>query len=89
MLSSAILTTQLNIKLVQLGANYCAYPPKDEQKAIGAFLDQKMDESRKVSEGINDQITTLTAYRKSLIHECVTGKRRISEEDVATFQAHG
>jgi len=25
---------------------------------------------------------TLTAYRKSLIHECVTGQRRIYEADV-------
>jgi len=31
---------------------------------------------------IEAQITTLTAYRKSLIHECVTGQRRITEEDV-------
>jgi hypothetical protein len=26
---------------------------------------------------------TLLSYRKALIHECVTGKRRITEEDVA------
>jgi hypothetical protein len=32
---------------------------------------------------IDDQITTLLAYRKSLIHECVTGKRRVTEVDVA------
>ncbi len=31
---------------------------------------------------IESQIATLTAYRKSLIHECVTGQRRISEADV-------
>jgi hypothetical protein len=24
----------------------------------------------------------LTAYRKSLIHECVTGQRRITEADI-------
>ena len=32
--------------------------------------------------GIESQIATLTAYRKSLIHECVTGQRRITEADV-------
>ena len=32
--------------------------------------------------GIESQIATLTAYRKSLIHECVTGQRRITESDV-------
>jgi hypothetical protein len=26
---------------------------------------------------------TLFAYRKSLIHECVTGQRRITEADLA------
>lgn len=32
------------------------------------------------------QITTLLACRKSLIHECVTGRRRITEADVARVQ---
>jgi type I restriction enzyme S subunit len=31
--------------------------------------------------GIEAQIDTLTAYRKSLIHECVTGQRRVTEVD--------
>lgn len=31
---------------------------------------------------IQSQIETLIAYRKSLIHECVTGQRRITEADV-------
>ena len=35
-----------------------------------------------VRTGIESQIATLTAYRKSLIHECVTGQRRITEADV-------
>jgi len=30
---------------------------------------------------IEAQIDTLTAYRKSLIHECVTGQRRVTEAD--------
>lgn len=37
---------------------------------------------------ITDQITALNAYRKSLIHECVTGKRRITEVDVNRVEAH-
>ena len=31
---------------------------------------------------IDAQIATLTAYRKSLIHECVTGQRRVTDSDV-------
>lgn len=34
------------------------------------------------------QIDTLTAYRKSLIHECVTGKRRITVEDMRVVQQY-
>ncbi len=33
--------------------------------------------------GIDKQIEVLLTYRKSLIHECVTGERRVKEADVA------
>mgnify|MGYP000736408757 FL=1 len=55
-----------------------ALPPLEEQKQISAFLDKKMNELRELSDNLSKQITTLTQYRKSLIHECVTGERRIS-----------
>ena len=32
--------------------------------------------------------STLTAYRKPLIHQCVIGKRRISEADSKKVRAH-
>ena len=57
-------------------------PPFEEQKSICAFLDTKLAESKQIVAGIETQIATLTAYRKSLIHECVTGQRRITEADV-------
>ena len=38
---------------------------------------------------IEAQIATLVAYRKSLIHECVTGQRRVTEADLKRAQAHG
>ncbi len=88
MLRSAILTTQLNINYVRIGGNYCAYPPKDEQELIAAYLDNKMQELNQVSVTLGDQISTLIAYRKSLIHECVTGKRRITDADVVKVEAH-
>jgi len=34
---------------------------------------------------IEAQIATLTAYRKSLIHECVTGQRRVMEADIGRW----
>jgi type I restriction enzyme S subunit len=57
-------------------------PPLPEQREIAAFLDTKLAELRRIVTGITAQIETLTAYRKSLIHECVTGQRRVTEEDL-------
>ena len=57
-------------------------PPIEEQREIAVFLDAKLGELGRVATGIETQIATLTAYRKSLIHECVTGQRRVTEEDV-------
>lgn len=37
---------------------------------------------------IESQIATLIVYRKSLIHECVTGQRRITEADLRAVQDH-
>ena len=63
-------------------------PPIKEQEAICEYLDGKEDELAKIEETLNLQVTALTAYRKSLIHECVTGKRRITDSDVAEVEAH-
>ena len=57
-------------------------PPLSKQDGICAHLDEQLDEVRRIVGNIEAQITTLTAYRKSLIHECVTGQRPITEEDV-------
>lgn len=54
-------------------------PPFDEQEAICAFVDAKLAEVKRIATHIETQIATLTAYRKSLIHECVTGQRRITD----------
>jgi type I restriction enzyme S subunit len=61
-------------------------PPRAEQEAICTFLDAKLAEVKRIEAGIESQITTLIAYRKSLIHECVTGQRRITEADVRWAQ---
>jgi restriction endonuclease S subunit len=59
--------------------NYLAIPlpPLDEQRAIVAHVEDKSAEFRALTASIESQIATLTAYRKSLIHECVTGQRRV------------
>jgi type I restriction enzyme S subunit len=58
-------------------------PPRTEQKEIVDSLDTKLAEMNRLVDVIQRQIDSLNAYRKSLIHECVTGQRRITEADVA------
>lgn len=58
-------------------------PPLEEQAEICEFLDMKLNEIKRLVEKIEQQIQTLLSYRKSLIHECVTGKRRITDEGMA------
>ncbi len=89
LLRSAVLTTQLNLNYVRIGTNFAPFPPKQEQEAIAAFLDAKTAEVRAVVAVLLRQIEMLVAYRKSLIHECVTGQRRISDEDLSRVKAHG
>ena len=63
-------------------------PPLGEQIQIADFLEQRCKQIKAIEQRLTAQLTTLTAYRKSLIHECVTGKRRISAADVAKVEAH-
>lgn len=64
-------------------------PPLAEQRGIAEFLDAKTGDLARVVRGIEEQLGTLTAYRKSLIHECVTGQRRVTETDVIRVETHG
>ena len=82
MLRSAVQSTQLNLNYVRIGTNFAPFPPLEEQRVIAKYLDAKEAESSRIRETITAQIDTLIAYRKSLIHECVTGQRRVTEADV-------
>ena len=55
-------------------------PSVNEQQLIIQYLDMKMKSLENMQSNLSDQISTLEQYRKSLIHECVTGKRRITKE---------
>lgn len=63
-------------------------PPLSEQDAICDYLDERLGELKRIASTIETQIATLTAYRKSLIHECVTGQRRITEKDLNRITTH-
>ncbi|MBR2222497.1 MAG: restriction endonuclease subunit S, partial [Campylobacter sp.] len=52
-------------------------PPLNEQKEIAEFLDKKCEKIDRLNENYTKQIATLKEYKKSLIYECVTGKKKI------------
>lgn len=80
---------QPHLNANELGSVKIVVPERiPEQTEICDYLDRRMQELDKVRDNISSQITTLTAYRKSLIHECVTGKRRITDADLAKVEAY-
>lgn len=52
-------------------------PPKEAQKEIADYLDKKCTAIDTVIEQKQKLIEKLTEYKKSLIYECVTGKKEI------------
>jgi type I restriction enzyme S subunit len=64
-------------------------PSLEEQKAICDHLDKRLGEIKRIADAIEAQITILSAYRKSLIHECVTGQRRVTEVGLSQVKVHG
>jgi len=81
---------QPHLNAEQLGSVVLALPPERAvQDAIVTYLDRRLVEVANVSQVIRRQIETLLCYRKSLIHECVIGQRRVTEADLKRAQAHG
>ena len=70
----------------KVGAFPIPLPPIDEQERLILYLDKYLGDLTALFSNIESQIATLIDYRKSLIHECVTGQRRISEADVAKVE---
>lgn len=78
---------QPKLTMENLGRFKLAVPRVDEQREIASFVCKKDAELRGLAAGIESQIAVLTAYRKSLIHECVTGQRRVPESEVRRARA--
>lgn len=77
-----LIFTQATIQNISAAKyNYVAVPlpPLAEQEEICEFIEQKNAEFRALVVQLERQIETLVAYRNSLIHECVTGQRRVTE----------
>lgn len=80
---------QPHLNAEQLGNIKIAFPKqRKEQRKICDYLDKKLNDLTKIKQNLEQQISTIYSYRKSLIHECVTGKRRITEADLAKVGAN-
>ena len=71
-------STILALTIVKIKKMILTYPPLDEQKKIADYLDKKCIEIDNVISGKQKLIEKLTDYKKSLIYECVTGKKEIA-----------
>jgi len=79
----------------EFGSLVLPLPTMPEQKRMTTYLDSKCavlnsmaslhkaaNEIARPAGVLNRQMETLFAYRKSLIHECVTGQQRVTSADV-------
>ena len=52
-------------------------PPLEEQREIAEYLDEKCSEIDKLIAKKEELLVDLESYKKSLIYECVTGKKKV------------
>lgn len=52
-------------------------PPKDEQKRIADYLEEKASYFEKIISNLYQQIAKLQKLRKTLINDVVTGKLKV------------
>lgn len=91
----AVGVTRFGLSQYAFRAALIPVPPIAEQVRIDAYLDfscttidsiaavtKPKDDAVKAKGILNQQMKTLRAYRNSIIHECVTGQRRVTEADV-------
>jgi type I restriction enzyme S subunit len=75
--ANALYTTLPIINNSYLSNVYIPLPPPKEQTAIAAFLDTRCRRINHISAKKQQAVETIKAYKKSLIYEYVTGKKRV------------
>lgn len=71
-------TSAAKFNLFDVSNSPIIYPPLQEQTIIADYLDQKCSEIDSVIEKREKIVDLLTEYKKSLIYECVTGKKEVA-----------
>lgn len=68
----------VHISESSVGNILVALPTREEQNSIANYLDEKCSKIDKAISKKEQVIEKLTEYKKSLIYECVTGKRMVA-----------
>jgi type I restriction enzyme S subunit len=72
--------TQPNIAMRAIEQLQVVAAPLDEQKEIIRFVDMETANFAALHDSYERQLSLLSEYRAALIHECVTGRRRVGED---------
>ena len=67
-----------NVKISNMEQGYIVIPTLKEQKEIAEYLDKKCNRIDEAIKQKEETISKLEEYKKSLIFECVTGKKEVS-----------
>lgn len=76
-LSSGTSSSMQNISQGQFGNAYFLFPPKNTQQQIADSLDERCETIEAIIAEKENLIADLESYKKSLIFEVVTGKRKV------------
>ena len=71
-------STSQHVNLTPITNLILMCPPLDEQQRIAAYLDEKCARIDALLAEKDELLDKLAEYKKSLIFECVTGKREVA-----------
>lgn len=77
LIKNAIISTQLNLNIEIIKEETIPFPNFEEQRVISQYLDEKCAKIDDIIVGKQKLNAQLIEYKKSLIYECVTGKREV------------
>ena len=70
-------TSVTNLHLVKIRELLFCFPSLSDQQKIVNYLDDETQRLAQLKANLTQQINVLLDYKKSLIYECVTGKKRV------------
>lgn len=76
-LATGIRVRSCDLRWNKLSELFYPIPPLEEQEAIVAHIDDVIEKTNAVIADKKAQLETLEEYKKSLIFECVTGKKEV------------